>query len=245
MRNICLTVALSLLLSACYQSAPDDDASAITARSAQWETMLNEKDIEGLVDLYTDDARVMPPNGVMKTGKAAVREEFGAMIGANLGGELNTLEAKVAGDIGYRVGTYNLNAGGVPVDTGKYIEIWHRGSDGQWRIASDIWNSDNPPPAPEKKEMTHMMGMHKVGDPNVWLAAWRGPDGRRKDFAANGAPHVHVMQSPDDPSLTGLVIGLEDPEAFDAWLKSDAGKAAAAEDTVDMSTLQILIEVDE
>ncbi len=244
MKNILLLISFALVMAGCYQNAPEADSSVITDRSTQWETMLNEQDIDGLVALYTDDARIMPPNGVMKTGKAAVREEFGAMIDANLGGELNTLEAKVAGDIGYRVGTYNLNANGVPVDTGKYIEVWHRGSDGEWRIASDIWNSDNPPAPPAKAERTHWMGMHQVGDPAVWLAAWRGEDGRRKDFAANGVPHVHVMQSPDDPNLTGLVMGIEDVDAFSAWLESDEGVAAAAEDTVDMSTLVLLKEVD-
>lgn len=244
MKKLILLLTLAVALTGCSQSAPEADSSVITDRSAEWERMLNEKDIDGIVDLYTDDARIMPPNGVTKTGKSAVREEFGAMINANLGGELRTLEAKVAGDMGYRVGTYHLNIGGVPVDTGKYIETWQRGTDGKWRISNDIWNSDNPPPAPEKPAMTHMIGIHKVGDAATWLAAWRGDDGRRKDFAANGVPHVHVMQSPDDPNLTGLVLGLADPEAFDAWLNSDAGKAAAAEDTVDMSTLQVLMEVE-
>jgi hypothetical protein len=28
------------------------------------------------------------------------------------------------------------------VDTGKFIEIFHRGDDGEWRVTNDIWNSD-------------------------------------------------------------------------------------------------------
>lgn len=244
MKKLMLIFPVTLILSGCYQGAPQTDSSAITSRSDTWETMLNASDIDGLVALYTDDARIMPPNGVIKLGRAAVQEEFGGMIEAGLGGELTTLEARVAGDIGYHVGTYALEADGKPIDTGKFVEIWHRGSDGVWRIASDIWNSDNPAATDTKMDLTHIMGIHRVGDPEVWLAAWRGAEGRRQDFAAHGAPHVHVMQSPDDPNVTGLVIGLEDPAAFDAWLNSEEGAAAAAEDTVDMSTLVLLQEVE-
>ncbi len=235
---------LLLISVACGQSGPAGDASAIKAGSATWEKALNEGDIETIVGLYAQDAKIMPPNGVTRTGGDAVREEFGAMLAAGLGGELTSVEARAAGNIGYNIGTYRLEADGALVDTGKFVEIWHRGDDGVWRIASDIWNSDKPAAPEAKPKMTHLMGIHKVGDPGVWLAAWRGAEGRRKDFAANGAPHVHVMQSPDDPGMTGLIIGLEDPEAFDAWLNSEAGAAAAAEDTVDLSTLVLLKEVE-
>lgn len=236
-----LAVAL-LFLAACYQP-PATDSSLGAAHSEKWEDLLNAGDVEGLVSLYTEDARVMPPNSPMKVGREAVREEFGAMVAAGMSGDLVSIESRAAGDIAFNIGTYELRIGDGVVDTGKWIETWERGEDGTWRISSDIWNSDNPPAKETRPEMTHIMGMHKVGDPEVWLAAWSGDDGRRKDFAANGAPHVHVMQSPDDPTLTGLVVGLTDAAAFDAWLNSDAGRQAAEEDTVDLSTMQILLEV--
>lgn len=238
------TLMLALLLGACNQADMTTDTTLGSAHSAKWVSLLNAKDIDGLVALYTDDARVMPPNGPMKMGHDAVREEFGAMIDAGISGTLTSIESKALGDIGYNIGTYELQMGGDTIDTGKWIETWERGEDGQWRISADIWNSDNPVAPPESMVMTHMLGTHRVGNAEVWLAAWRGEDGRRTDFAANGAPHVHVMQSPDDPNLTGLFIGLSDPDAFEAWLNSKEGQAAAAEDTVDMSTLTLLMEVD-
>lgn len=218
------------------------DTSLGSVHSAKWNALLNAGDVDGLVALYTEDARVMPPNGAMKVGHAAVREEFGAMVAAGMTGTLTSIESKAIGDIAYNVGTYELQIAGETVDQGKWIETWERGDDGQWRISNDIWNSDNPAMA-ESTVTTHLLGTHRVNDAAKWLAAWRGEDGRRADFAANGAPHVHVMQSPDDPNFTGLFIGLEDPDAFEAWLNSDEGKAAAAEDTVDMSTLKLLVEV--
>ena len=38
-------------------------------------------------------------------------------------------------------------AGDAPMDdTGKYITIYQRQSNGSWKIARDIWNSDQPLP---------------------------------------------------------------------------------------------------
>lgn len=244
MKILGLLLSAVFVLSACGQGTPTVDTSMGKAHSAEWSTLLNEGNVEGMVERYTENARLMPPNGKMKMGHAAVREEFGGMIEAGITGSLTSLESKTIGDIGYNVGTYTLQIDGETIDTGKWIETWERGADGAWRISNDIWNSDNPAMSAETMSMVHLVGTHLVKDPATWLAAWRGEDGRRKDFAAHGAPYVHVMQSPDNPNLTGLIIGLEDPAAFDAWLNSDAGKAAAAEDTVDMSTLTLLREVD-
>lgn len=244
MRKLICLVGSVFVLSACDQGSPPADASLGSAHSATFERMLNAGDVEGLVALYTKDARVMPPNGVIKVGEAAVREEFGAMINAGMKIALTSIESRAAGDVAYNVGTYELQIGGEIIDTGKWIETWQLADDGNWRVSNDIWNSDNPAMPEAKPEMVHVMGMHKVGDPAVWLAAWAGDDGRRKDFAEHGAPHVHVMQSPDDPNLTGLVLGLSDPAAFEAWLNSEDGIAAATEDTVDLSSMVMLMEVE-
>lgn len=244
MKRLGLLLFSLVTLAACSPAPMTVDTTLGAASSARWAELLDAGDVEGLVALYTEDARLMPPNGKIKVGHGAVREEFGGMIAAGLTGTLTSLESAAIGDVAYNVGTYRLTKDGETVDTGKWIETWRRGADGQWRIANDIWNSDLPAEGSGMSEMTHLMATHRVKNADVWLAAWRGEDGRRKDFAAHGAPHVHVMQSDDDPNLTGLFIGLSDPEAFDAWLKSDAGQAAAAADTVDMTTLTLLREAD-
>lgn len=243
MKRSLLYLGCCVLLAACNQAPVPTDTTLGASHSAKWQSLFDNKDIDGLTKLYTEDARIMPPNGEMKVGQAAVRDEFGAMIAAEMQINLTSIDSMAAGDVAFNIGTYELSIGGETVDNGKWIETWLRGADGSWRISNDIWNSDNPAMPEAKPAMVHMMGMHMVGDPAVWLAAWAGEDGRRKDFAEHGAPHVHVMQSPDDPKLTGLIIGLSDPAAFNAWLNSDAGKAAATADTVDMSTMKILTEV--
>lgn len=243
MKRILTVLPLALLIIGCNQSTPSADPSVITSRSDAWEAALNAKDIDAVADFYTNDARVLPPNREMSSGIAAVRSEFGAMIDAGLSGELTSVEAKVAGDIGYNVGTFVLRAGGDVVDTGKFIETWRRGEDGEWRISNDIYNSDGKMEAAEGPK-THLMISHEVDDAEKWIAAWRGEDSRHKLFQANGAAHVHTFRSNDDPNLTGLVIAVTDMDALNTMLTSDEGVAAAAADGVRADTMKVLVEAD-
>jgi uncharacterized protein (TIGR02246 family) len=245
-----IVLPLLLTIAACGQQATPGDTTALEASSDAWELAMNAKDIDALADLYTEDARILPPDAPMGSGRDAVREVFGGMIEAGIGGETTILEASVNGDTGHIVGTYTLIVDGEAAGTGKYIETWERGADGQWRISNDIFNADVPPMRKKMhrqgmhgKDMTHVMITHEVEDGDRWIAAWTGPDNRRDLFRANGARGVHAFQSMDDPNLTGLVIGVEDMEALGAMLESEEGQAAAAEDGVLMDTMIMYTEV--
>ncbi len=241
MKRLLTVLPLILIVAGCNQSPPSADSSVITSRSDAWEAALNAKDIDALVDLYASDARLLPPNGKIKSGSDAVRAEFGAMIDAGLSAELTSIEAMVSGDMGYNVGTYVLMLGDTQVDVGKYMETWRRGEDGQWRYSNDIWNSDMPVAEP-KAPMTHLMISHDVEDGDKWMAAWRGEDSRHQLFKNNGAAHVHTFQNADNPNQTGLVVAVTDMDALTTMLASDEGRAAATEDGVNFDTLVILNE---
>ena len=59
-----------------------------------------------------------------------------------------------AADLGYTIGTYHMKLPGsdgsiIEID-GKYLTIWKRQSDGKWKVAVDMFNTDGPPvPATE------------------------------------------------------------------------------------------------
>lgn len=91
---------------------------------------------------------------------------------------------------------------------------------------------------------TALMLTHEVGDPDMWLAAWLGPESRHALFAESGTPSVRVFQSPDNANLTGLLVQVEDVETLQAMLASPEGQSAAAEDSVKFDTLQTLMEVE-
>ena len=243
MRKLITVLPLLLVAIACTQSPPPADPSDILARSAEWESALNAGDIEAVAALYESDARLLPPNAEMQIGADAVRALFGSMIDAGLTGKLNAIETQVVGDHAYNLGTYILTAGDTVVDTGKYMETWHRGEDGQWRYSNDIWNSDMPA-AGAGGGNAHLMILHEVDDPGQWLAAWRGDDSRHQLFEANGAAHVHTFQDTKNPHLTGLVISVTDMDALNAMLSSEEGQAAAAADGVRADTMKMLTEAE-
>jgi ketosteroid isomerase-like protein len=56
----------------------------------------------------------------------------------------------VSGDWAFERYTYrstdtDRKSGAVSTDSGKGINIFHRGRDGRWRVAIDGWSSDKPP----------------------------------------------------------------------------------------------------
>lgn len=245
MIRLITAIPLLIIISACSQGPQSGDASVLAARGEVWEAALNAKDIDALVELYESDARILAPNEPMASGHDAVREGFGGMIEAGLTIELTSIDGAVSGDIGYNLGTYALKSGDMQVDTGKYMETWHRGDDGVWRYTNDIYNSDLPVPAPAPMAdmpMTHLMISHEVEDADRWLAAWEGEDSRHKLFKDNGAAHVHTFQNPDNPNLTGLVIAVKDMAALTAMLESEQGRVAAAYDGVKMDTMKVFVQ---
>ena len=242
MKRLVTLLSLVLVVTACSQNAPSTDTTTLEARSDAWEAALNAKDIDALVDLYTEDARLLPPDGAMTTGKDGVRAAFGGMIDAGIGGETTRVETTVSGDVGYIVGTFSLMAGEESAGTGKYIETWQRGEDGLWFIANDIFNND-PSPKP-KMAMTHILITHGVDDGDHWAAAWSGDDSRKTLFKENGAAHVHAFRSADNPNLAGLVIAVKDMDSLTTMLASEEGIAAAAEDGVRPDTMVIMNEVE-
>jgi uncharacterized protein (TIGR02246 family) len=247
-------LGIALIVASCNQAPPPGNPKIIEQLSAAWNEALNTKDLDTLTMVYTNDARIMPPNGEMMRGAEGVRATFGAMMDAGLTGELSIEEITMQDNVAYKIGAYKIMDGDSVVDTGKFIETWLRGEDGKWRISNDIWNSNNPPAAPERpmqgkqrmqgegRRHSHVMILHEVADAERWLAAWRGEDSRHDLFRANGAARVHTFQSEDNPNLTGLVIAVEDMQALTDMLSSDEGRAAAKADGVIADSMKVLTQ---
>lgn len=239
MGMVAMMVLATLAIAGCAPQTGQHNES-IAAGSEAWHVALNGGDVDAVAALYADDARVMPPNAEMGQGRDAVVTSFGELIDAGLGARLDTIEITSAGDVGYHVGNYAITAAdGTVVDRGKYIEVW-RQIGGEWKITDDIWNSD----LPAVPETTIVSIMHQVKDGDAWLAAWQGEGSRHEMFAANGAPNVHVMHSPEMDNQFGLVVEVADMDSFMAWIQSPDSAAAKAEDGVLDKGFRVLMEVE-
>ena len=122
---------------------------ALTKLAKEWEAAFNAKDVAKVASMYTEDAVVMPPNHEPVRGRANIEAFFKEMAnGAKL--TLTPFESAISGSTAYEAGTYQMSitpkTGQPTTDKGKYVVILKRGSNGQWRLAHDIFNSDLPPP---------------------------------------------------------------------------------------------------
>jgi uncharacterized protein (TIGR02246 family) len=236
-------LALMVLVVASAACAPQGSqpSSTLETLGEQWEAALNAGDVDAIAEFYTEDCRLMPPNGELEIGREAVREEFSGMIAAGFSGRLETLEAVTAADIGYRVGTYTITAAdGAVVDRGKFMESW-RNVGGTWKMANDIWNSDMPAAA---SAGTTMIVTHEVEDFDRWLAAWRGEDGRHEMFAEHGVPGTRLFRNVDEPDTIAVLMEVADIEAMQAFMSSADAEAAKAEDGVKSDTMQAYSEIE-
>ena len=240
MNKLLYVLPIALVIGGCGQT--NDSGSPFSSRDDEWQAAMNAGDVDGIVALYTDDARLMPPNGETTLGHDGIKATFGALIEAGATVELNEIETQSSGDVAYNVGTYKLTIGGDVVDQGKYIETWRRGGDGVWLMSNDIWNSDLP--VADVGERPHVMVFHEVEDFDRWIAAWRGENSRHDMFKANGVAHAHTFQDADNPNLTGIVMSISDMEAFTGFLATEEAAAAAAADGVDLDATTFLHEVD-
>lgn len=134
------------------------DEAALKKADEEWSKAVGAKDVDKTVSYYAADALVLPPNGTAITAKDAIRKMWQEMITAPAftgGWTATKVEVARSGEIGYVTGTWEFkwnDTAGKPVsDHGKFVEAWKKQSDGSWKCTVDIWNSDLPLPAPEKK----------------------------------------------------------------------------------------------
>jgi ketosteroid isomerase-like protein len=232
--------ALALVLAvAGIACAPQDQSAEFTAAVGGWQAAYDTKDLDALAAVYTEDCVLMPPNAELGTGRAFARYAFGGMIEAGLTSKSETISATASGGVGYHAGIYTMYApDGSVVDRGKFIEGFTK-VNGEWKIAHDIFNSDLAPGA----GTTSLTITHDVKDGDHWLAAWQGEDSRKGDFAQHGVANVRVFQNPEKQNQVGLLVDVADMEAFHAFLTSEEGAKAKAEDGVIDKGMRVYEEV--
>ena len=104
---------------------------------------LTAKDYAAAAALYTDDAKLFPPDGPIVTGGQAAIAGFWKEAAAALGLKsaiLKTLEVEVLSpDSACEVGEAALDLASGPARV-KFVVVWKKGADGAWRLHRDIWN---------------------------------------------------------------------------------------------------------
>jgi len=140
-----LTLPMLLFMS-CERALEDiaEVRQAIESLNKQWKDAFNMGDAAAIAALYTEEARLLPPNSPILVGKEAIQNFYQSSINdCDCDLQLTTLEVVVARDLAYEIGEYasiQPEEGEAIRDQGKYVYIWKR-ENGRWKIDVDIFNS--------------------------------------------------------------------------------------------------------
>ena len=139
------------------ETDPATDAAAVTeaiaAKDQAFADALVAGDVATVASHYTNDAILLPPGGPRVEGATAIQETFASWI--EVGGPpasmtltSDDVTLTAAGDYAHAIGTWTMSGpapdGSEWSDNGKFVAVW-KNVDGDWKMAADIWNSDNPP----------------------------------------------------------------------------------------------------
>jgi ketosteroid isomerase-like protein len=114
----------------------------IAETNRRFETAFAQGDpARAAMEVYTRDARVMPPGATTVHGRDAAAQ-FWKAAAAQMGIEavaLETVDLQLLGDGAYEIGRGTLTLTGGQQAVAKYVVVW-RQEEGRWRWHVDIWN---------------------------------------------------------------------------------------------------------
>lgn len=183
---------------ACSSSANvEQERETLLRLDKEW--AMNVKDTDKFMSYYAPDAAMYAPNMPVATGAGPIKEALTKMMATpnfSLEFEPTTSDVAASGDIGYTTGTYKASMNGA-AEQGKYVTIWKKQSDGQWKVRADIYNSNESAPAATT---------HVVFQPNA--IAWT-------DGPPSLPPGAKIAVVAGDPSKAGpFVIRAQVPAGY-------------------------------
>jgi len=130
----------------------DADALAVAQASAALLNAVNGSDLSAVLDQWSDDGVLMPPHHPSVHGRSEIRRYFERLFRQDrFNFSFSSSRVEVAGDIAlerveYSASSWPRNGGPEVQDVGKGLHVYRRQANGTWKLAMDIWSSDNPIP---------------------------------------------------------------------------------------------------
>ncbi len=166
-------VALLALTTACSRNVPSSqnaDLAAVRSVEAASVKDIAAKDVDKWLSYYSDDASVLLPNEMMITGKDSIKAAFKPMLADPnfaLTFQSTRGEASKSGDFVYVIGTYSMTTSSPrdqkPVtDQGKYLTVYKKQADGNWKAVADMVNTDLPAPSEHPQAAPQQPKKHKT-----------------------------------------------------------------------------------
>ena len=131
----------------------EQEREALMTLDREWSASV--KDLDKFMSFYASDASVYAPGMPVITGTGPIRDaltEMSSAPGFSLEFAPTRADVSASGDVGYTIGTYQGNMAGTP-EKGKYVAVWRKQADGQWKVTEDIFNADAAGTAPTSHVM--------------------------------------------------------------------------------------------
>jgi uncharacterized protein (TIGR02246 family) len=138
-------LAMVGMLGLTVPAAADDVRQAIEQVNSQFVEAYKAGDAATIASLYTDTAKMLPPDATEIAGQDAIQNLWQSWIDDGLKDlTLEAIEVESSGDLAYEIGQFSLQApaenDAMVTATGNYVVVWKRGGDGNWRLHVDTWN---------------------------------------------------------------------------------------------------------
>ncbi len=186
-KSVVLFSALVFIFSACAPKVDSPaDIAAIKAIASDYGKAASAGDAKAVANNYTDDAVRLEPNAPKLAGKAAISSAWQSFLDKYTTDEQDVVEDVWAvNNLAVARGTYvvkstpKIPGGSVLDDKGKWIAIYRRQAGGDWKIAADIWNTDQLVAQvlyPGNGEEQALLQVERD-----WTAAWQKMDAKALD----------------------------------------------------------------
>ncbi len=143
-------VGMLAMTLACSKDTSAADMQAIKNKEVAWNKDIATKDPAKFVQYYADDATVLLPNEPIIKGISDIKSVLTTMLqDKNFALTFQSDKLEVSGDLGYSQGAYSMTisdskTGNPATDKGKYLTVWKKQADGNWKAIEDMNNSDLP-----------------------------------------------------------------------------------------------------
>ena len=121
------------------------DARTIQRMNDKFSQAVAKGDFAAVANLYAEDAVLLPPGAdIVDAGRTGIESFWAGAVMQVSELKLATQNVKALGsDAVEEVGTFTLKPKGQQPQevAGKYVVIW-RNVGGEWKIATDIWNTN-------------------------------------------------------------------------------------------------------
>jgi uncharacterized protein (TIGR02246 family) len=126
------------------------DEQAIRKLDKEWSAAAQSKDAGKMAAYYAEDGSAFPFNAPIATGHEQIQKLWAGLMsmpGFALSFAPTKIEVAKSGDMAYDVGTFELKHndanGALTTTAGKYVVVWKKLADKQWKAVADIFNTDN------------------------------------------------------------------------------------------------------